>query len=133
MSWKELTAKARDAIQGDRVASPCVKGGYVSTALLTDKGNVYTGINLDAKCALGSCSERYTLHKVFEANKNEKVIRCVCFYRNEVHLPCGACRELFMQYGNGIEDMEILLDIETEKTVKLKDTMSPWWGASKKG
>lgn len=129
--WDELIKAAEAAIQGERIVSPFMKGGYVSTALQTDKGNIYTAVNFEAKCGLTQCSERYALYKVFEANKDEKVVRCVCFYRNKVSLPCGACREFFMQYGNGIEDMEILLDLKTKKSVKLKDTMDPWWGEKK--
>ncbi len=129
--WDRLIDAAKSAIQGERIVSLFMKGGYVATALETDKGNIYTGVNVEAKCGLGQCSERYALYKVFEANKNEKIVRCVCFYRNKVSLPCGACREFFMQYGNGIEDMEILLDLKTKKSVKLKDTMAPWWGDNK--
>jgi len=128
VSWAKLLEAAQSATQGERIISPFMEGGYVSTALLTDKGNIYTGINLESKCALSMCSERFALYKVFEANKNEKLIRCVCLHRGRVSLPCGACREFFMQYGNDSEEMEILLDIKTEKTVKLKDTMAPWWG-----
>ncbi len=130
-AWDKLINAAESAVQGERIISPFMKGGYVSTALQTDKGNIYTAVNFEAKCGLTQCSERYALYKVFEANKDEKVVRCVCFYRNKVSLPCGACREFFMQYGNGIEDMEILLDLNTKKSVKLKDTMDPWWGVKK--
>jgi len=130
-AWDKLINAAESAVQGERIISPFMKGGYVSTALQTDKGNIYTAVNFEAKCGLTQCSERYALYKVFEANKDEKVVRCVCFYRNKVSLPCGVCREFFMQYGNGIEDMEILLDLNTKKSVKLKDTMEPWWGVNK--
>ncbi len=130
-AWDKLINAAESAVQGERIISPFMKGGYVSTALETDKGNIYTAVNFEAKCGLTQCSERYALYKVFEANKDERVVRCVCFYRNKVSLPCGACREFFMQYGNAIENMEILLDLNTKKSVKLKDTMEPWWGVNK--
>lgn len=132
ISWKQLVEAAENAMQGERQISPFMKGGYVSTAVLTDKGNIYTGINLDCKCSIGMCSERFAVYKVFEANKNEKLVGCVCLYRDKgVKLPCGACREFFMQYGNDSEEMEILLNEDTLQTVKLKDTMSPWWGKVK--
>ena len=132
ISWDDLVQAARDAMQGERVISPFMKGGYVSTALLTDQGNIYTAVNLESRCHLGLCSERYAVYKVFEANKNEKIVRCVCLYRNGVRLPCGACREYFMQYGNGTGEMEILIDWKTKKAVKLKDTMAHWWGVGYK-
>ena len=128
VTWEALIEAATKAMQGERIISPRVKGGYVSTALLTDQGNIYTAVNMESSCSIALCSERYAIYKVFEANKNERIVRCVCLYRDKgPNLPCGACRELFMQYGN-CEEMEILLDQNTLKTVKLKDTMSPWWG-----
>ena len=129
--WNKLAESAQNAVQGERVVSTFVKGGYVSTALLTDQGNIYTAVNLAGRCGLDMCSERLAVYKIFEANKNERIVKCVCFFRGDIHLPCGACREFFMQYGNGTEEMEILLDLKTKKTVILKDTMAPWWGIAK--
>ena len=30
---------------------------YVGAALLTDKGNIYTGVNMDLYCSVGFCAE----------------------------------------------------------------------------
>ena len=133
VSWKNLIKAAEAAtVKGERIISPFVKGGYVVTVILTDKGNVYTGVNLESKCSLGICSERNAVYKMFEADKNEKMVRCLCFHRGRLLMPCGACREFFMQYGNS-DDMEILIEINPVKTVKLIDTMSPWWGKAPNG
>ena len=43
-------------------------------------------------------------------------------------MPCGACREFFMQFAYENRDMEILTDYDSRKTVKLKDTIPNWWG-----
>ena len=128
VAWEALIKVAKAAVQ-ERIITPFVKGGYVVTAIATDQGNIYTGINMEVKCSLGICSEKNAIYKVFEANKNEKIVRCLCFHRGLLSLPCGACRETFMQYG--CDDMEILLDFENKKVVKLIDTMSPWWGKRK--
>ena len=56
--WDRLIDAAKSAIQGERIVSLFMKGGYVATALETDKGNIYTGVNVEAKCGLGQCSER---------------------------------------------------------------------------
>ena len=42
--------------------------------------------------------------------------------------PCGACREFMMQLDKNSGKIEILLDLETKKTVKLKELMPYWWG-----
>ena len=46
----------------------------------------------------------------------------------KVGSPCGACREFMMQLDKDSGYIEILLDLETEKTVKLKDLVPDWWG-----
>ena len=40
-------------------------------------------------------------------------------------MPCGACREILMQLGNG--DMEIITDLKNESTILLKDLILSWW------
>ena len=38
-----------------------------------------------------------------------------------------------MQIDRDSGDIEILLDLETEKTVRLKDLIPDWWGAERFG
>lgn len=45
--------------------------------------------------------------------------------------PCGACREYMMQLDKDSGNIEILLDLETEKTVLLKELIPNWWGADR--
>ena len=46
----------------------------------------------------------------------------------KVGSPCGACREYMMQLDKDSGEIEILLDLETQKTVKLKELIPDWWG-----
>lgn len=42
--------------------------------------------------------------------------------------PCGACRELMVQLMPGkYKDIEIMLDYDTERTVKLGEITPEWW------
>ena len=43
-------------------------------------------------------------------------------------MPCGACREFFMQFAYENRNMEIITDFKSRKTVKLKDLIPNWWG-----
>ena len=42
--------------------------------------------------------------------------------------PCGACREYMMQLDKDSGDIEILVDFENRKTVRLKELIPDWWG-----
>lgn len=43
-------------------------------------------------------------------------------------MPCGACREFFMQVAYENRDMEILADFDARKMVLLKDLIPNWCG-----
>ena len=42
--------------------------------------------------------------------------------------PCGACREFLMQLSPDSGDIEILTDLESRSTVRLKELVPDWWG-----
>lgn len=44
--WNLLIKKALE-VQNSRVISPFIECGQVAAAILTDKGNAYTGISVD--------------------------------------------------------------------------------------
>ena len=50
---------------------------------------------------------------------------------DSVGSPCGACREHMMQLDENSDEIEILVDFETRKTVKLKELIPDWWGAKR--
>ena len=41
-----------------RTISPFIEAGDVSAAILTNNGNIYTGVCIDTSCWLGMCAER---------------------------------------------------------------------------
>lgn len=45
--------------------------------------------------------------------------------------PCGACREYLMQLDKESGKMEILVDLESEKVIKLSALIPDWWGTSR--
>ncbi len=47
--------------------------------------------------------------------------------------PCGACREYMMQLDKDSGDIEILVDFENRKTVRLKELIPDWWGKKRFG
>lgn len=43
-------------------------------------------------------------------------------------MPCGACREFFMQLSLKNKDMEIMVDYEKREIVTLEELIPKWWG-----
>ena len=125
--WNKLYDAAIN-IQNDRVISPFIEAGGVAAAILTKQGNIYVGVCIDTASGLGMCAERNAIANMI-TNGESRIDKVVAVMPDgRVGSPCGACREFMMQLDKDSGDIEILLDLETEKTVKLKDLVPDWWG-----
>ncbi len=129
-TWKELydIAKAR---LNPREISPFIEAGGVAAAILTDKGNIYTGVCIDTACSLGMCAERNAIANMI-TNGESKIVKLVCVMSDgSVGSPCGACREYLMQLDKNSGDMEILVNLEENRVVKLCEIVPDWWGTAR--
>lgn len=58
-----------------------------------------------------------------------EIKKVVCLGEDEkAMLPCGACMEFMMQLSKNSSEIEILVDVDNFKVVKLKDLIPKWWG-----
>jgi cytidine deaminase len=128
--WNELYQAAR-AVQNGRTVSPFIEAGGVAAALLTRAGKIYTGVCIDTACSLGMCAERNAIANMITHGESqiEKVVAVMP--DGSVGSPCGACRELMMQLDEESGEIEILLDLESENTICLRDLMPDWWGTER--
>ena len=128
--WNELY-NAAVAVQNGRTISPFIDAGGVAAAILTRQGNVYAGVCIDTACGLGMCAERNAIAAMLTHGESciDKVVAVMPDGR--VGPPCGACREMMMQLDKDSGEIEILLDITTQTTVRLKELMPDWWGSER--
>ena len=125
--WDKLYNEAKSKLN-PRVISPFIEAGDVAAAILTDKGNIYTGVCIDTACTLGMCAERNAIANMI-TNGESKIVKLVCVTNDgKVGSPCGACREYLMQLDKDSSKMEILLDCETKSTITLEELIPDWWG-----
>lgn len=125
--WSELYNKAL-SVQNDRTVSPFMDAGGVSAAILTKKGNVYLGVCIDTCSGLGMCAERNAMANMLTNGESEIDKIVAVMPDGRVGSPCGACREFMMQLDKNAADIEILVDMDTERTVTLGELMPDWWG-----
>ena len=125
--WKQLYEAAR-RVQRPREISPFIEAGGVAAAILTKQGNIYVGVCIDTASTLGMCAERNAIANMITHGESQidKVVAVMPDGR--VGSPCGACREYMMQLDKDSGQIEILVDLETEKTVRLKELIPDWWG-----
>lgn len=125
--WNELY-KAAVKVQNGRAISPFIDAGGVAAAILTKQGNIYVGVCIDTASTLGMCAERNAIANMI-TNGESQIDKVVAVMPNgKVGSPCGACREYMMQLDKDSGGIEILLDLDTQKTVKLKELLPDWWG-----
>ena len=115
-------------VQNGRIISPFMEAGGVAAAIETESGNVYVGVCIDTCSSLGMCAERNAIANML-TNGESRIKRVVAVMPDgKVGPPCGACREFMMQLDPNSPNIEILLDLESQRTVTLGELMPDWWG-----
>ena len=131
--WERLYTKAREQYHPEEV-SPFVYAHHVACALESENGEIFTGFCIES-CSgvLNLCAERAAALSMY-ANSGQTVVRRLIAFRDRPPhgggsgMPCGACREFFMQLNPRNKDMEILADYEARETVTLEQLIPNWWG-----
>lgn len=128
-TWEKLYSAAK-AVQKDRKISEYIDAGYISAAVLSSTGKIYTGICIDTYSTLGICAEGNAIFNMISSGENEISKVLTIMPSGRTSMPCGACRELMAQlmpehYG----EIEIMDDFEKMKVIKLKDIIPEWWGS----
>ncbi len=131
--WERLCREAEQYYRpGD--LSPFFWANHVVAAIEAEDGRIFTGFCIEgASGVLNLCAERVAAVNMI-ANSGQTVVRrIVCFrdrypYAGGKFLPCGACREFFMQLSDRNADTEILTDYDSRSTVRLGELIPLWWG-----
>lgn len=131
--WNTLYEKAKQEYHPEDV-SPFVMAHHVVCALEAENGEIFTGFCIES-CSgvMNLCAERVAALNMYVNSGQTVVKRLIAFmdkapYGKGSGIPCGACREFFMQLDEKNEDMEIMVDFEKRETLTLKDVTPLWWG-----
>lgn len=125
--WEKLYSSAK-SVQNERRISAYISAGEVASAILSTSGKIYTGVCIDTCSTLGICAERNAIFNMITNGENEIDKVLAIMPDGKTGTPCGACRELMVQLmPDSYKNIEIMLDYETRKTVKLGDITPEWW------
>ncbi len=120
----ELIERAKEIAKFHRAAEE-VRIGEVGCALVTDRGNVYSGVSIDARCGVGFCAEHSAVASMV-TNGEYKIKKIVAVSSDGIILPpCGRCRELIYQVNEKNLDMDII--VEKNKITKLRNLLPDLW------
>lgn len=96
---------------------------YVGTALLTERGNVFTGTNINICAYGGICAERSAIcQMVNNGEYNIKIISIIAkseHFKIKIHSgPCGICRQMLWEFAElNKNNIEILISDSDRKKI----------------
>ena len=131
--WERLYEKAKEQYHPENV-SPFLYAHHVVCALESESGEIYTGFCIES-CSgvMDLCAERVAALNMYVNSGQTVIKRMIAFrdippYGEGSGMPCGACREFFMQLSLKNKDMEIMVDYEKREIVTLEELIPKWWG-----
>lgn len=122
LSDEKLIECARATINRRNIGRDVDVGG-VAAALISGSGQIYTGVCLDAACALGFCAERAAIAALVSAGEHviTKIVAVGDSGRG-VLTPCGSCRELVYQFGT-----DTIVLMPDGSSVKIEELLPHAW------
>lgn len=125
--WQKMYEAAK-AVQRERQVSPYVLAGGVAAAILSESGNIYTGVCVDTCSTLGICAERSAIFNMLTHGEDRLTRVLAMMGDGTCGAPCGACRELMVQLmPQCYRDIQILLDSQTGQITTLGELTPQWW------
>ncbi len=131
--WEKMYEKAKISYHPGEI-TPFLYGHNVVCALESESGEIYTGFCIESACGvMDLCAERVAALNMY-VNSGETVVKRLIVFRDTPPsgggsgMPCGACREFFLQLSPKNKDMEILVDYASRETVTLGELIPNWWG-----
>lgn len=131
--WQKLYEAAKKEYKPEDM-TPFIEVRHVVCALEAENGEIFTGFNIDG-CSgvMNLCAERVAGLRMYADSGQTVVKRLIAFRdtppgKSASGMPCGACREFFLQLDPRNRDMEIMTDYENRATVRLEELIPDWWG-----
>jgi len=116
--------EAARAVCGEFPLRDDFSAGSVGAAILTDKGNVYTGVCIDLACGLGFCAEVAAVAEMLK-HRERRIAAIVAVAGDKILSPCGRCREMIAQVDARNLDCDVI--VGKERTVSLRALLPDHW------
>ena len=124
MIHQELIDKAKGILGKFQLSQQGLTAGSVSSALMTSKGNIYTGICLDLACGIGFCAEHAAIAEMLKARETQ-IEYIVAVKSERILMPCGRCRELMLQVSK--ENLNTRVIVDNTSYVMLSELLPKHW------
>ena len=118
MEFNELLLIAKSLVN-ERRLSRIATAGTVAAAILTDKGNVYTGVCIDTPAGMGFCAEHSAIAAMITTGESH-IVKCVATGVDDIGAcaPCGRCREFINAVNDENYTCEVMLEDGSITTIE---------------
>jgi len=123
MTFDYLIKCAEKVLSPRQIASNAWAGS-VAAALLSENGNIYTGVCIDTCSGMGFCAEHAAIAAMITAGES-KIVRIVAVGKTGVYPPCGRCREFICQINDENINTEVM--VSKNEMVTLKELLPYKW------
>jgi cytidine deaminase len=120
MDYKALVEMAYEAAEKAYVTYSNFK---VGAALLTKKGNIYTGCNIEiASFGATNCAERTAIFKAISEGEHDFTAIAIVSSSRDYTYPCGICRQVIVEFS---KDIDIIISKDYDYEVYKIDDLLP--------
>lgn len=110
MSIEETLIQKAKEVAKPVTLSTKASAGNVGAALITEAGNIYTGICIDTCCSMGFCAEHNAIGSMLTQGEKNIVTIVAVNSEGKIYAPCGRCREFISQISEYNLNTKVLLD-----------------------
>ena len=125
MTPASLIQAAQQLVGSFPLAKPSLTAAAVGVALITDRGNLYTGINTDFYCGIGFCAEHAAIAEMLK-HRETRIDLIVAVDEDRILPPCGRCRELMHQVDAENRHYTRVI-VAPDRIVPLRELLPDYW------
>jgi cytidine deaminase len=107
-SFDQLYEAAKSVVNPRKLSKHAEAGG-VGAAILSEGGQVYTGVCIDTACSMGFCAEHAAAAAMITAGESRILKMVAVGSEGRIFPPCGRCREFVSQLNDGNLDTEVMV------------------------
>ena len=114
--FKQILKKANELSKLKKNLNEYTRVAAVGSALITEKGNIYTGISVDVVCGIGFCAEHSAIAEMLKYNET-RIAKIVATSDKGIRPPCGRCREFIRLINSNNFQTLVMLNEDTIVTL----------------
>jgi cytidine deaminase len=120
INFNEIYKKAYDVNKPKQLTNTS-SAGTIGAALLTETGNIYTGVCVDTRGSMGFCAEYAAAGAMISVGESHVIAMIAVHSSGKIYSPCGKCREFIRQMND--ENMKTLVMVEKDTIVTIDELL----------